>query len=211
MKFFKPVLKGKTIYRILMDNLVEKECADLGHDVLDLAGGGAPSYYDRLPKDIHLIRTNRFAGEGIDAPVDFNNELPYADGSFDTVLFFNALYVAEDRESLMKEIHRILRPSGRAFIASPFISNEMPEPHDYCRLTHEGLAKLFQSSGFSQYRIIRFGERFSVSAYLLHSFFLFSFIRLFVYPLALFLDMLIPRGVRKNHPTPLGYFCILKK
>ena len=50
------------------------------------------------------------------------------------------------------------------------------------------------------------GERATAATQLLHPFFLFNIVRMFVYPLALILDKLIPRSVTDAHPSPIGYF-----
>ena len=56
-----------------------------------------------------------------------------------------------------------------------------------------------------------FGGRFTAAAFLLNSFFIFNFVRLIAYSLALGLDKLVPKRIRNLHPCPLGYFVIVKK
>lgn len=204
-------MKGKTIYKILLNKLVSKHCRDITGDVLDLAGGGNPDYKKYLPKNINYIGSDLNAHGEAKKQIDINEPLPFAENSFDNVLFFNAIYIIEEPLGVLKEIKRILRPAGKLFIVSPFIANEMPEPHDYCRFTAEGLERELKQAGFSDFEIIRFGERFTSAAYLLHKFFLFDFIRFFIYGLAIFLDKIIPVGIKKGHPAPLGYFCVIKK
>jgi SAM-dependent methyltransferase len=202
--FIKQIYKGKTIYRILFNEKVKKHCAFVRGNVLDLAGGNKPSYLDVLPLDIKLIST--------DYPdVDFNKPLPFSDNYFDAVFLFNAVYIAEDVTKLLGEVRRVLKSGGRLYIASPFIANEMPEPHDYRRFTGEGLLKECASAGFHIILIDSFGERFSSAVYLLNPFFIFNTIRFFVYYSALFLDKLIPKKISSIHATPLGYFCIVEK
>lgn len=198
-------LLGKTIGRVLFNETLRHECASMSGRVLDLAGGRDPSYLPLLPRSIQLVRTDREASAGIGA-VDFNKPLPYEDASFDVVLLFSALYIAEDPAALTKEIHRVLKNGGTCYIASPFVANEMPEPHDYVRFTAEGLERLLTSAGFSSVHSIRMGERASAATQLMHPFFLFNIMRALVYPLALLFDRLIPRSVRETHPTPIGYF-----
>ncbi len=198
-------LLGKTIGRIFFNEAVRTQCAHLSGRVLDLAGGASPSYLRLLPAGIDLVRTDIAASEGV-APVDINARLPFPDSSFDTVLLFNALYAAEDPASLAREIRRVLKPGGMWFFASPFVANEMPEPHDYARFTAEGLERLCRTAGFSAITIERMGERATAAAQLMHPFFLLNIFRALMFPLALLLDALIPRSVRTAHPTPIGYF-----
>jgi SAM-dependent methyltransferase len=204
--FLGQILSGKTIGRFLFNREVARHARTLSGKVLDIAGG-AGGYRAFLPPGLELTRTDLREQEGV-APIDFNKSLPFPDGSFDHVLLFNALYIAEEPEQLLREIRRVLRAGGSALVASPFLQNEMREPHDYRRLTSEGLEKLFRTSGFTA-EVTPYGERFTVAAHLLHSFFLLSLIRLPFYALALGFDALVPRRVRSLHPAPLGYFCVL--
>ncbi len=198
-------LSGKTIGRIIFNEAVRINCGALSGRVLDLAGGRSPSYLPLLPKGVDLIRTNFTASEDVVA-VDFNVRLPFPDASYDAVLLFSALYIAEDPEALAREIFRVLKPNGVWYVSSPFIANEMPEPHDYVRFTAEGLERLCRRTGFVETSIERLGERASAAVQLTHPFYLFNIVRALVYPCALFCDSLIPRRAREAHPAPLSYF-----
>jgi SAM-dependent methyltransferase len=207
--FIKQVFQGKSIYRILFNWQVQKYCQNLNGKCLDLAGGKNPSYYRYWSFDnsAELIKTD-LNGE---LKVDLNNNLDFEDNSIDNILFFNAIYIIKEPEKLMKEINRILKKDGKLFIASPFIFNEAKEPDDFRRLTSQGLEKLLKESGFSDFEIIPFGERFTAGIHLWHSFFLFNFIRLIIFTKAILFDKLIPKKIKKLHPCPLGYFVIAKK
>lgn len=209
--FIKQIFQGKTIYRILFNWLVKDKSALISGKVVDIAGGAAASYYHYLPKDIEIIKTNCFPGPGIDQVVDFERVLPFDTNSVDTILFFNALYIIKEPEIVIREMYRILKPGGSLLIASPFIAAEMREPHDYQRLTYEGIEAVITKIGFSSYEIIRFGDRCTSCAYLLHSFFVFNIIRMVVYACALVGDYCIPRKMKNTYPAPLGYFCVAKK
>ena len=198
-------LAGKTIGRIFFNEAVRNTCSALSGRVLDLAGGTSPSYLPLLPVGIDLTRTDLTASPGVEA-VDINAPLPFPDASFDAVLLFNALYAVEEPEALAREVHRVLKKAGVWYLASPFVANEMPEPHDYMRFTAEGLERLMKKAGFASVSCMRLGERASAATQLLHPFFLFNAIRAFVFPIAIMLDTCIPQSVRTSHPTPLGYF-----
>lgn len=203
-RFIQKILNRKTLFRFLTEESLRKEFKLLGGDVLDLASGSS-SYADLLPQGIRLVKTDLHPQNNETKQVDCSKPLPFGEGTFDGVLFINALYTLKDRESFVKEAYRVLRPGGRAIIVSPFIANEMPEPHDYCRLTCEGLQELMGNEPWNTLRIERIGERFSSSANLLHPALLISPIRVVVYGLALAFDRLVPRRARDRHPTPLGY------
>lgn len=203
-------LSGKTIGRVFFNESVRSLAPSLRGKVLDLAGGRSPSYLPLLGADIELVRTDVSASLGVIA-VDMNETLPFKDGEFDAVLLFNALYAAEDPQKLSGEIRRILKPSGMWYLASPFIANEMPEPHDYVRFTAEGLERLCHRAGFTDIVIERLGDRASAAVQLMHPFYIFNIVRALVYPLAILCDKLIPQRAREAHPAPLSYFVCAKK
>lgn len=209
--FVVSVLQGKTVYRILLNNLIREKSLTLSGRVLDLGGGHQASYRQYLPPGIKLTVTDLEAGSDVERVIDFNQSLPFADSCFNSVLLINALYIVKDRLKLLSEIKRVLAPGGKLLIASPFIANEMPEPDDFCRLTYSGLERELTLTGFSEIKIERFGERFTAAAYLLHPAFYFSLIRLIAYSLAILLDKFIPRRIKEQHPTPLGYICLAAK
>lgn len=203
----KQILEGHTIYRYYFNNLVFHYTEDLEGKVLDLAGGKEASYRKYLPKNIDITYSDI---EG-DTIIDFNQELPFEDNTFDSVFLFNAIYIAQDPVSLLKEIKRVLKPKGILYLSSPFISNVMPEPHDYRRYTEEGLRVIFKESQFEVKSIEKFGDRFTTCAYLLHPFMLFKPLRLIGYSAAILLDKIIPAKTKEKYPTPLGYFAVLEK
>jgi len=206
--FIKQIYRGKTLGRILFNGAVSNKCMELEGKVFDIAGGNSPSYLKFIPKKIELVSADVLHG-GIN--VDMNRPLPFKDEEFDGVLFFNAIYIAENPLFTMQEARRVLKKGGHLYLSSPFIANEMPEPHDYVRFTYEGLGGLFEEAGFSSIKIERLGDRFSVVAHILHPFFIFNTMRLCVYTTAILIDRLIPKKLRERHPLPISYFCILKK
>jgi len=209
--FTRQVFRSKTIGRILFNRQVHRHCAGLSGVVLDLASGGSSSYDAYLPDTIEILKTDSLVRHGTTVCVDFNKPLPFPDGNFETILFFNALYIAEDRVGTLREVHRVLKKGGALYLSMPFLYSEIPEPVDYCRLTYQGLEKELQEAGFADIEIVRFGERFTAAANLLHPFFIFNAVRFVAYGLGLFLDRIIPVNVKRQHPAPLGYFCIVKK
>ncbi len=215
-KFFdytKQIFRGKSIYRILFNWQVEKHCRDLDGLCLDLAAGGEPSYYNYLSfsKEAKLIKADNSELKISDMRLDFNQPLALKDNSFDNVLFFNAVYIVRKPEALFREMHRVLKENGRLFVSSPYILNEAKEPDDFRRLTSQGLEEVLKNSGFQKFEIIPFGNRFTAAAFLLNCFFLFNVVRFFACGLAILLDYLVPKNIKRRHPCPLGYFIIAKK
>lgn len=82
------------------------------------------------------------------APAD---QMPYEDDAFDLVLCTQVLEHVEDPRAVIREIFRVLRPSGVALVSTHGVFLYHPDPpdsdRDYWRWTHAGLHKLFRESG----------------------------------------------------------------
>lgn len=208
-RFFQAIGRGKTLYRFLTEESLRTELPFLKGKVLDLASGAA-SYRSFFSAEARVMHTDYLLREGIESVVDINRDFPFADASFDAILLANALYILEDRQHFWREARRVLRPGGVLLVYSPFIANEMPEPHDYVRLTYEGLERELSEFSWSRVNIFRLGDRFSAAANLLHPFWRYAPIRILVYGTALLLDRCIPQRARIQHPCPLGYFIRLE-
>jgi len=205
-------MRGQSIYRVLSQQALKENSPVLHGKGIDLAGGGKNNYFNCLNlQDIDYINADIKSGHGIDVVLDLTKPLSLANDSFDSVLLFNCLYIFENPAQVLREVHRILSPGGFLLLITPFIFNEAPEPTDYWRFTSQGLRKILSESGFNDIKIIPFGERFTASIYLLNKFLVLNFLRPLFYLLAIWLDKLVPLGVKKNHPCPLGYLTIAQK
>lgn len=212
--FFEHVLTGKTIYRFLFNRAVWRRARQIRGRVLDVASGTSPSYHRYLKRDVELIVGDTRTGMPAHTYLDMDQPLPFPDEHFDAVLLFNALYIVRDQNALFRELHRVLRRGGRAYIASPFLVHEMREPHDYVRLTSEGLERLALESTFRIRELESLGERFTVCAHLsgsVSSHILFRPIRLVLYSMGLLLDMIVPRRLHKKLPATAGYFLVVER
>lgn len=207
--FIYSVFRGKTLRRIVFNWKLQEWSKDFHGVVLDLGAGSGNSFKKFLPFDAELIVTDLQEGEGIKV-VDLNKSLPFEDNSIDVATLFFALYILEDSAQTLREIKRVLKPGGKLYIATPLIAPEIPEPHDYCRLTYEGLERLFMSVGYSKYTIERSGGRATSAAIILHPFFLFNVIRFFVFSFCLCIDRITQKR-DVHHPVPHTYFCVVEK
>lgn len=192
-----------------MEESLRRELPYLRGKVVDLAAGTS-SYRSFFSPEADVLSTDYIPSGDIHRVVDINQPLPFSDASLNGVLLANALYIIEDRPRFWREVHRVLSLGGVCIVYSPFIANEMPEPHDFERLTYEGLEREVRALPWKDYRITRIGERFSAAANLLHPFWRFSIVRLMVYGAALVLDRWIPERARRQHPCPLGYLIHLR-
>ncbi len=209
--FFTQVMAGKSIGRILFNKKVSQCCGKLSGRVVDLGGGVAPSYRALLSSEIELVTTELNAEKGADFVVDLNKPLPFEGDSIPAFFCFNVIYILENRIATLKEIHRALSVGGTLYLSSPFITNEMPEPHDFVRLTKEGLLRELTLAGFTDVELSAYGERGSAAAYLLDPLLHFPIVRLPFYLFALFIDRMLPKKLIEAHPAPIGYFVIATK
>lgn len=211
INLIKKTLAGKTLFRLYFEECILNSQKFIKGRVLDIGSGSRPSYIASLPSNITYLKSEYIAQKGIDFVIDFNKSFGIGSEEVDTILLFNNLYIAEKPEVTFSEIFRVLKKDGCVLISSPYATNEMPEPHDFLRFTSEGLDRLCNSSGFEIVEKKFMGDRFSVCAYAMHPFFVFSVIRVLANILAVCFDMLIPKRVRNKHPLPMGYFYVIRK
>jgi ubiquinone/menaquinone biosynthesis C-methylase UbiE len=90
----------------------------IGTDLFQFASAGAlVSGVDLSPTHLR-IASQRFALYGIPADLrlaDAEN-LPFEDGTFDVVYTFGVIHHTPDTQKAVEEIHRVLKPDGRAII-----------------------------------------------------------------------------------------------
>jgi SAM-dependent methyltransferase len=73
--------------------------------------------------------------------------LPLPDDSFDVVLCTQVLEHADDPVQAVRELYRVTVPGGRVLLSTHGVMVYHPNPVDYWRWTHEGLAHLFRGAG----------------------------------------------------------------
>jgi SAM-dependent methyltransferase len=210
--FLKETWHKRTIYRVLFQwELIKNKVLFDNKEVLHIASGGNPTYGDYIyPCAKKIIKTDYIKKPGVDQILDFNMNFPFENEMFDVVILCNALYIANDPSFTLSEIARILRPNGTYILVNPFVANEMPQPHDFGRLTKEGIRKL-TTPLFKEIALKGIGERGTSALYVLQPFVRFWIIRMIFYPIAIFIDHLIPRNVKRHHPFPLGYIYVGRK
>jgi SAM-dependent methyltransferase len=128
-------------------------------DVLDVGCGEKP--YE------HLLRPYVQSYTGLDhrntlhdAKADVwgdATDLPFADGSFDTVVMFQTLEHLPEPAQALAEAFRVLRSDGVIFATTPFMWGLHEQPYDFYRYTPFGLEHLFRAAGFEKIEIEHVG------------------------------------------------------
>jgi SAM-dependent methyltransferase len=156
--------KIKFYGRMLLDLQVLTVYRDLRQDlptfkgrVLDVGCGESP-YRFLLGRDVQYVGTDILDPQHFDrknaAIVAFNGQnLPFAEHAFDAVVCTEVLEHVKDYQSLIDEIHRVMRVGGRAIFTVPWSARNHYIPHDFYRYTPTSLATMFagfQDSSISQ-------------------------------------------------------------
>lgn len=111
-------------------------------DALCLAIGGGPRRID--PR---LTNLNIGAFPNVDVVGDAH-QLPYASGAVDAIHCEAVLEHLELPQRAVEEMHRVLRPGGLVFAATPFLQGFHAYPNHFQNFTREGHDRLFQRAGF---------------------------------------------------------------
>jgi glycosyltransferase involved in cell wall biosynthesis len=225
--YIREVLRGKDTNRILTNiALMKKSCMG---SILDIGGGKKrASHYRFLDMSKwHTITTVDISKEAEpDYVLNIEKEkLPFNDQSFDYVFLMNVLEHLNNRVEVLSEIHRVLKSvrsdagmlvkgiqtpadtSGELVGVIPFLVNVHPDPHDFVRLTEEGLRDIFGACGFSKVMIRPVGAGPCTAGYYQIEYILPRCIRLLVGPMFLGLDafMRILSGRSLADRFPLSY------
>lgn len=94
--------------------------------------------YPATGRDLYSARPTVF-GDGA--------SLPFGGACFDGVLCLEVLEHVPDPESVLKEITRVLKPGGRAWISMPFLYPLHDAPFDFQRFTEYGLRRSMRRAG----------------------------------------------------------------
>jgi SAM-dependent methyltransferase len=122
----------------------------------DLSGGREDVYRKTFLKDCELVSIDfdhdTFVFEGKESVP--RHTLPFPDNHFDMIV--TTKYIMEhvsEPFDVIKEMQRVLKPGGEAFIVAAHVRRQHQAPHDYFRFTEYALAHLLKKAGFSSYEI----------------------------------------------------------
>lgn len=77
-------------------------------------------------------------------------DLPFDDGSFDSVCAFHVIEHTAQPSRVMAEAARVLRPDGVLLLAVPFMWGIHEAPRDFYRFTPYALLDLYKQAGLTQ-------------------------------------------------------------
>ncbi|MBI5710201.1 MAG: methyltransferase domain-containing protein [Candidatus Eisenbacteria bacterium] len=84
-------------------------------------------------------------------------QLPFRDGSVDTVLGLSMLTYLPEPLRMLEEARRVLRPGGVLLLEFTQMAPLHDEPHDYFRFTRYGAAWLLERAGFEPVEFLPIG------------------------------------------------------
>jgi SAM-dependent methyltransferase len=116
--------------------------------LLDLGCGNKPykEYYP--PGEVVGADVSQSSLGCVDVIIQPNGPLPFADGSFESILCTQVLEHVEDPHLLIQETCRVLRPGGKMILTCPFIWELHERPHDFLRFSEYWLTKYLTEAGF---------------------------------------------------------------
>jgi methyltransferase family protein len=97
------------------------------------------------------------------------HDLPVGDGEYDGVLCTQVLEHVPNPAEVARELFRILRPGGRAYVTVPLAWELHELPFDFYRYTPHGLAEIFGRAGFERLDIRPRNDCFRTLAQLMHN------------------------------------------
>jgi SAM-dependent methyltransferase len=116
--------------------------------LLDVGCGNKP--YEAMFRDRVETHLGCDLVQSSDRRVDVRcpaTELPFRDGSFDTVLATQVVEHVADPARMVAEAARVLRPGGVLVLSGPMYWPLHEEPHDYFRFTRHGFRRLVEEAG----------------------------------------------------------------
>ena len=118
--------------------------------VLDAGAGKAPfrKLFDHVTyetADFGQVSNKAYA------PLDYVcdlTEIPVADASYDLVLCTQVMEHVPDPLAVLRELNRVLKPGGQAWLSAPLFFAEHEKPYDFHRFTQFAWKRMAGQTGF---------------------------------------------------------------
>jgi SAM-dependent methyltransferase len=149
--------------------IVAARATAAGARLADVGAGDAP--YRELFGHVDYVTTDweQSPHEGVQSLDIFASadSIPVDDAAFDAVLCTQVLEHVPDPLAVVRELRRILRPSGRLYLTAPLTWELHELPYDFYRYTSEGLRHLLEQAGFTPVAIEPRNDCFTTLAQLM--------------------------------------------
>lgn len=132
-------------------NGIKKYAPELSGRLLDFGCGSKP--YKNLFKVEEYIGTDvemsghSHQNEEIDVYYS-GDTLPFSDESFDCILSSEVFEHVFNLDTILQELHRVLKTNGKILITVPFVWDEHEIPYDFGRYSSFGIKHLLNKHGF---------------------------------------------------------------
>lgn len=137
---------GPVFFQSLEEELRPVTCYLSGH-MLNAGCGSRDVTPYLLANGVAEVTKYDIASEDPEVVVGPLEAMPFADGTFDSVLCNAVLEHVADAEGSMCEMARVVRPGGHVVVAVPFLQPFHACPGDFRRYTADGLAALGRAAG----------------------------------------------------------------
>ncbi len=206
--------------RAELQDQIRRHAGAIGGRVLDVGAGSYPRYKNLFTCS-EYVRMDVAAAEGVDA-VGYVEDIPFPDGSFDSIVCTQVLGDVFDLPKAFNEMRRVLRQGGVLLVTESLMDPLHDEPHDFWRFTSHSLRRLAENATFAVEVLEARGGYHSIMAQLRARYWierLHATDRWFARPLSRILKVLGERARRKdktdtspaNKAFTHGYILIARK
>lgn len=142
-------------HRVSIRRALTKNLPSLHGTLLD-AGCGQMPYRSYV---LNHSAVTKYVGLDIETAINYSDQvkpdvtwdghnMPFEDNSFDCVIATEVLEHVPDTYNYLKEIYRILKPTGTLFFTTPFLWPLHEIPHDEYRFTPFAMKRLLGEANF---------------------------------------------------------------
>lgn len=125
------------------------QSAQLSGRCLDIGGGQNSPYISMVPDYVNIESVNVNSLYKPTHLVKVGEPYPYPDNHFNCIICLSVLEHIYDAKFVIREMHRVLKTGGTAYIAVPFMFGIHGNPDDYSRHTPSWWRLTMQSCGFT--------------------------------------------------------------